>query len=292
VRSETAISHHPASISSLAVQQSAQIVGSLDSANVLIIGAGEMAELAVAALVQRGVGQLTAVNRTLARAERVANRWGARARPYEALSAELRDADIVITSTAAPHTVVKRDAVAACMAQRPDRPLALIDIAVPRDVEPSVAEIPAVHLLDIDDLGQELSDSLASRRREIPAAESIIAEELQTFRAWLDTLPVTPLIRDLRSQAEEIRCREVERTLRRMPDIGEEDRDRIEQLSRCLVKKLLHAPTLSLKRESQNGNAALFATVARQLFDLEAGQSLHQIGSPRRLPWPASTESH
>ncbi len=267
-RTETRISRNPATISSVAVRMAAAVVGDLISAQVLILGAGEMAELAVEALRARGASCLTVVNRTHARAAELARRWGAQAFPFEQLADALSAADIVLTSTSAPHYVVTPDAVRAAMTRRAERPLLFIDIAVPRNVDPEARYLPNVHYYDIDDLETYLTGALAERKQELPRIEVIVAEETEAFLAWLKGLEITPLIADLRAKADTIRRAEVERTLRRLPHIGEIERQQIETLTEALVNKLLHDPTVRLKAEAGNGHAAAYAAALRYLFAL------------------------
>lgn len=267
-RTETAISRNPASTSSVAVKLAEEIVGNLSTARTVIVGAGEMAELAVEALRHHGAQHITVVNRTHARAQELANRWQAAALTFENLPEALLDSDIVITSTGAPHILIKPPLVELVMRQRPDRPLLFIDIAVPRDVDPDVNQLPQVHCYDIDDLALRLNDSLAERQQQVPRVEAIIAEEANAFLAWLKSLEITPVISDLRAKADAIRRTEVEKTLRHLSHLDEADRQRIEFLTESLVNKLLHDPTLRLKAEAGNGHAAEYAAALRHLFAL------------------------
>jgi glutamyl-tRNA reductase len=268
-RAETAIGHNPATISSVAVKLVETAIGDLPEAHVLILGAGEMAELAVKAFRARGTMSLTVVNRTLERARRLAEQWGAQALTFEQLGQAMIGADIVITSTGAPHTLVTVDLVRAVMQQRPDRPLVLIDIAVPRDVDPDVRSIPHVHCYDIDDLQSHLTDTVAERVREVPHVEAIVAEEVNVFVKWMQSLEIKPVITDLRARADAIRRVELEKTLRHLPNLDESERRSVECLSESLVNKLLHDLTLRLKAEAGNGHAADYAAAVRYLFALE-----------------------
>ncbi len=267
-RTETAISRNPASASSVAVKLAEETVGNLSAARTVIVGAGEMAELAIEALRLRGVQHITVVNRTHARAQQLADRWQAAALTFENLPDALLDADIVITSTGAPHILFKPPLVEAVMRQRPDRPLVFIDIAVPRDVDPDINQVPNVRCYDIDDLEARLNGSLAERQQEVPQVEAIIAAEADAFMAWLNSLEIMPVISDLRAKADAIRRAEVDKTLRQLKDLSETDRQRIEAMSEALVNKLLHDATLRLKAEAGNGHAAEYATAVRHLFAL------------------------
>ncbi len=267
-RTETGISRNPATLGSVAVKMAEAVVGELVSRRVLVVGAGEMAELAVEALRARGARHIAVVNRTWERAAQLAAGWGAHALPFEQLAEALADADVVITSTGASHVVITVDLMQTALAQRPQRPLMCIDIAVPRDVDPEVRSLPNVHYYDIDDLEAHLNGALAEREREIPRVEAIVVEETHAFLKWLHSLDIAPLIADLRAKADAIRRAEVEKTLRRLPHIGEAERRHIETLTEALVNKLLHEPTLRLKVEASNGRAAEYAAALRHLFAL------------------------
>jgi glutamyl-tRNA reductase len=268
-RTETSISRNPASVSSLAASVAEKTVGHIKTASVTVLGAGEMAELTVEALRKRGVEKIRVVNRTLDRARPLAERWGAQIATFESLYDTLCDTDIVISSTGAPHLVLPAAMVADVMRGRAERALVLIDIAVPRDIDPDASNIPHVKLFDIDGLNAQLEDSLTRRMDEIPRVRQILAEELSEFEAYLKSLEMLPIIADIRQQAEEIRMAELERTLRRMPDLTNAQRERIEALSHSLVKKLLDRPTRRLRAESACPHAPAFATVARTLFELK-----------------------
>ncbi len=267
-RTETTISHNPASVATMAVHLAAQTVKDFEAARVLVLGAGEMAEQAVEALRVRGVSHVRVMNRTLSKAEALAARWGGEATTFEALLPSLAWADIVLTSTGAPHTLIDARHVQETLAARADRPLVLLDIAVPRDVEPAVGEIAGVHLYDLDALQDHLEDALASRRAAVPQVEAIVEEEVAAFMGYLQTLEVVPIIRALRTQAEMVRQAELEKTLRKMPHLTEEERARLEALTKAIVNKLLHSPTVALKEAAQGHRAAETAAVARRLFGI------------------------
>jgi glutamyl-tRNA reductase len=267
-RTETAISRNPASVSSLAASVAEKTLGHIKTASVVVLGAGEMAELTVDALRKRGVEKIRVVNRTHERAQVLAERWGAQAATFESLHESLCGADILISSTSAPHLVLSAPMVADVMHSRPERPLVLIDIAVPRDIDPDADGIPHVRLFDIDRLNAQLEDSLARRMDEVPHVRQILAQELSEFEEYLKSLEMLPIIADIRQQAEAIRMAELEKTLRRMPDLTNAERERIEALTHALVKKILDRPTRRLRAESSCPHAPAFATVARTLFDL------------------------
>ena len=273
-RTETAISRNPASVSSLAASVAEKTLGHIKTARVAVLGAGEMAELTVEALRKRGVERIRVINRTLERAQGLAQRWGAEMATFEFLQESLCEADILISSTGAPHLVISAQMVAEAMRARADRALVLIDIAVPRDIDPDAAQIPSVKLFDMDGLNAQLEDSLSRRMEEVPQVKRILEEELFDFEAYLKSLEVLPIIADIRQQAEAIRMTELEKTLRRMPDLTEAQRERIEALTQALVKKILDRPTRRLRAESACPHAPAYATVARTLFDLHPDSGL------------------
>jgi glutamyl-tRNA reductase len=264
-RSETAISRNPASVSSLAAAVAEKGIGDLRRAHVVILGAGEMAELTVEALRKRGAGQIRVINRTLERARILAERWNAEASTFESLPQALSEADILIASTGAPHTLISAEMLRAIGRTRP---LVLIDIAVPRDIDPACADLPGITLYDIDSLNAQLEQSLAERLAEAPRVRTILEEELTRFAEYLRSLDLLPLIADLHQQAEQIRRAELEKTLRRLPNLSESERQRIAALSEALVKKLLDLPTRRLRAEAACPHAPEYATVARTLFGL------------------------
>jgi glutamyl-tRNA reductase len=285
VRSETTISNNPASISSLAVNHAARIIGDLRRANVLVIGAGEMAELTVEAMRKRGARQITVCNRTLRRARQLADRWKATAIPFERLPERLAQADVVITSTGAPHAILTRPQVQQAMSARPGRRMLILDIAVPRDVEPQVGDLQQVWLMDLDQLDGDLAAGLEARKSAVPHAESILSEELSRFLEWMDSLEMVALIAELGKKAEQIRRRQLEIALRRMPDLSEEQRRQMEVFSKALVKKLLHDPTRYLRQNSHGHDMAMLATLVRELYGLDAPLA-EKTPTPQRHPVP------
>jgi glutamyl-tRNA reductase len=268
-RAETAICHNPVSIASVAVGYISEIVPDLEGAQVCVVGAGEMAELAVDALRKRGAPRIQVVNRTLEAARNLAKSWGGQAETLEALPDLLPRADILITSTGAPHAIIHPPLVARAMQFRSHRPLVIMDIAVPRDVEEAVADIPGVNLFDMDSLTEGLAVSLAKREAEIPKTEAILAEEQAEFMSYLASLDVVPIIVKMRKQADGIRRIELEKALRRMPDLPSEAQEQIDMLTRSIVKKILHHPTVRLREESNGPHASDFADITRGLFGID-----------------------
>jgi glutamyl-tRNA reductase len=268
-RTETAINEHATSISHAAVELASQVFQDLSQKRALLVGAGEMAELAAKNLMDNGVGGILVVNRSPGRAASLAQRFGGDALDWHRLTQAVWQADIVISSTAAPHAVLTRETVATAMYMRRNRPLFIIDIAVPRDVEPTVGELSNVFLYDVDDLQQVVDANLEQRRREIPRVQTIIQAEVSQFMAWFRALDVVPTIVDLRQHAERIREAEMDRALRRLDHLSERERNVIQALSHRLVNKMLHYPTTRLKARANGGEAYQYAEVVRDLFGLD-----------------------
>lgn len=269
-RTETGISRNPASVSSLAASLCERTLHNISDAQIVILGAGEMAELAVEALRKRGADRILVVNRTLERAHSLAQCWNAQGTTFENIGLALASADILIASTGAPHTLISREMVNEAMRERTGRPLVLIDIAVPRDIDPDAAGVHGVRLYNIDKLNAQLEDSLAERMSEVPQVKIILEEELAQFAEYMKSLEMLPIIADMRQQAEVIRQGVLEKTLRRMPDLTPDERDRIEAMTQALVKKILDAPTQRLRAEASCPHAPEYAAVARTLFGLKS----------------------
>ncbi len=273
-RTETDISRNPASVSSLAASVAERVVHPIADAQVVIVGAGEMAELAVEALRKRGANRILVVGRTLERAQGLVQRWNAQATTFENIHTALGSADIMISSTSAPHIIINAEMVREAMSKRGPRPLVLIDIAVPRDIDPDVIDIPHVKLYDMDSLNDHLEHSLAERMAEVPQVRSIIDQEVREFKEYMSSLEMIPIIADMRQQAEAIRQNVLKKSLSRMPDLTEDERQRIEAMTQALVKKILDTPTQRLRAEATCPHAPAYATVARTLFGLQDGKGL------------------
>ncbi len=268
VRSETAIGESPASVSSAAAALAQQVFGELEGRRILVIGAGKVSELAARNLVSRGATISAVANRGAERAEEVAGRFGARAISLDQVEGELGEADVVVSSTSAAGFVLERHAVEGALRARKGRPLFLIDLAVPRDLDPAIHELPGCYLYDIDDLEAVVSESLAGRRTEAARAEEIVAAEAERFREWQASLDVVPAIASLRARAEEIRARELARLEGRLGDLSERDRKAVESLTSQIVNKLLHLPTVRMKEAAAGTDGGAYADVVRDLFGL------------------------
>src|SRR5213082_3359935 len=269
VRSETALAAGAASAPSAAVALAGKIFNRLAGRSALILGAGDMAELAATCLVSEGVRVTLVANRTYERARAIAEQLGARALTLDEAWEHFADADIVLSSTAAPHAVVTWDHVAPAVARRGGRPLCILDLGMPRDVEPAVAQLENVFLYDIDDLQAVAAQAAAERRRDIPAAERIVTEEVERFWGWYGGLAVVPVLREFRDRMEAVRAAELERTLRRLPHLRPEDRDQIEYFSQALLNKFLHQPTVALKEAARAGRGYGLLDALKRLFGLE-----------------------
>lgn len=273
VRTETQLGSGAASVASAAVDLARKIFGSLRGRRAVVVGAGEMSELALQCFAAEGLGGIVVANRNPENAEDLARRVGGRAIPYAEIGSVLGDADILVTATGAPHRVVTRPFLETALPGGPDRPLFILDIALPRDVDEDVAGLKNVFVYDIDDLQQIVGGNLERRRQEIPAAERIIREEVERYWGWLASLDVVPLIRELRDRGEAVRQQEVERALRRLEHLGETERHEVEALTRRLINKLLHEPTVRLREAAGNGRGPFVVDAARYLFELEADRS-------------------
>ena len=266
-RTETAIGHNAVSVSHVAVELARKIFGDLRERSVLLVGAGKMSELAARQMVQGGARATVLGGRTFERAEQLAASLGGRAAPLESLRFELGRADVVISGTGAPGIVVQREDVEAAQVGRRGRPLFLIDIAVPRDIAPDAGRVAGVFLYDLDDVKKVAEANLRERRKEASAAEAILDHEVREFLEWRRSLEVVPLLVELRRRADEIRKAEVEKARRRLGPLTPEQESAIEAATTAIVNKLLHGPTVHLKRLAGNGQAEHVGLI-RKLFGL------------------------
>jgi glutamyl-tRNA reductase len=290
VRSETGLGRGAASVSSAAVELAKKIFGSLKGRRALVLGAGEMSETTLECLHAEGVRTAIVANRTFDRARELAEKWGGDAVRLDDFGAALPAVDIVICSTAAPHPVLTRERLRRALPGGPPRPLCIIDIAIPRDVEPAVGDEPNVFLYNIDDLTQIVDDNLDRRRAQLPAAEGILAAEVEEFWQWYASLAVVPTIRALREHGERLRRAELERALRHLAHLPAQDREAVEALTRSLINKLLHAPTVRLRDAAGNGRGTAALDTVRYLFELDphaaADPSNDEVSEDRTDPSP------
>jgi glutamyl-tRNA reductase len=267
-RVETAIGESPASIPAAAAALAQQVFERLDERRVVLVGAGRMSELTARNLRSRGASITMVLNRTLDRAEALATALGGSASPLDELAAALADADIVVSSTSSPDLVLIADVLAGTVRSRRGRPLLLVDLAVPRDVDPALARIDGCFVYDLDDLEAIVSASLSGRRTEAVEAERIVSEEAERFRAWQASLAVVPAITSLRALAEDIRTSELARIEARLGRLPDDDRDVVDTVTAQIVNKLLHLPTVRMKEAAVGPDGVLYADVVRHLFGL------------------------
>jgi glutamyl-tRNA reductase len=267
VRAETAIAESPASVSSAAAALAQQVFGRLEGCRVLLVGAGHIAELAARSLAARGARIALVANRSPDRAAALARRFGGDGIPLEEVAARLTEVDVLLSSTGSPGWMVERTPVEAALRSRRGRPLFLIDLAVPRDLDPSIHEVDGCYLYDLDDLESVVAESLAGRRREAEYAEAIVAREAERFREWQASREVVPAIASLRARAEEIRAAELARARGRL-GLSESQHAAVDSVTAQIVNKLLHLPTVRLKEAAAGANGCSYAEAVRHLFGL------------------------
>jgi glutamyl-tRNA reductase len=263
-RTETAIGESPASVSSAAAALAEQVFGDLTGRAVLVVGAGSAGELAIKSLVARGATIAFVANRTAERAEGLTERFGGRPIALDDVAGSLEHVDVVLSSTSSQGWMLTRAEVEQSLHLRRGRPLFLIDLAVPRDLDPAIHELDGCYLYDIDDLEAVVAETLAGRRREAERAESIVAAEADRFRDWTASLDVVPAIASLRARAEEIREAELERA-----KLSGAERRAAESVTAAVLNKLLHLPTIRMKQAAAAADGVIYADAVRHLFGLE-----------------------
>ncbi len=273
VRTETGIASEPVSIASVAVDLARKIFGDLAGRTVLILGAGEMAELALRHLVDDGVQSILVANRTYERAVALAEQFRGRAVTYDSFQQEMLNADIVISATSAPHVILKKEDAQKIIQERRHRPIFLIDIADPRDIDAACNEVDNVYLYNIDDLQSVATANQKERQREAERAVPIVEREVELFLAWLRGLDVVPTIVSLRNRMEEIREAELRKAMSRLGDLTPEQRETITSLTTAMVNKILHQPMSELRRRAVHQDGHLYSPVLRRLFGLEEKES-------------------
>jgi glutamyl-tRNA reductase len=267
-RTDTGISRSRVSVSSIAVELAENALGELGSRNVLVIGAGENGEVTARALADRGVSTIFVANRRYDRAIGLAARFGGEAVRFDDLPELLVRADIVVSCTSSPHQIVGREELALVLAERADRPLLLMDIAVPRDIDPAVRGLPGITLYDMDDLQHAVARNMSGREAEAAKAGTLIEQEVERFTQWLGSLEVVPTIAALRERGDDIVAAVLRENEHRWDSMSDEDRGRVELMARAVVSRLLHEPTLRLK-ESEGDRAYVYVDALRELFALE-----------------------
>ncbi|MEE9614507.1 MAG: glutamyl-tRNA reductase [Thermodesulfobacteriota bacterium] len=282
IRTETKIGSSAVSISFAAVELAKKIFGDLTGRGAMLVGAGEMAELAAKHLLNSGVRELMIANRTYERAVNMAREFNATAIMFREFPHYLKDVDIVIASTAAPKFIIRPDDVRDVLEERRQRPMFFMDISVPRNIDPLVNNVDNAYVYDIDDLQGVVAANMKERAREAEQAETIITEEIGSFYRWVKSLDVVPTIIALRRSFEEIRKSELDKALPRLEGASEKDREALDAMTRAIVNKILHNPVTHLKREANKVEGDRYIEVARKLFDLgdeEAEDEIKKTGS-------------
>ncbi len=270
VRTETKLAEGAVSISSAAVELAKKIFGDLEGKHVMLLGAGEMAELAAQHLLGNGVKNIMVANRTFERAEELAKEFKGDAIRFEHFPDALVMVDILICATGAPHYVVNREMIARALKERRNKPIFMIDISNPRNIDPETDKVDNVYLYDIDDLQSKVDVNTEGRAREAQKAEEIVSLEVETYLQWERALDAVPTIVDLREKIEDIRKRELEKTLGGLNGINEDQRRAVEAMSQAIVNKLLHAPLVVLKQAASTpGEGDSTIAIARRLFNLD-----------------------
>ncbi len=268
VRTETNIGGNAVSISFAAVQLAKKIFGSLERKRVMLLGAGEMAELAAEHLLTQGIEEVVVANRTLSNAVTLAHRFGGRAVSLEEFVPQLESIDILISSTGATDLVLRKDQVKPIMRQRMNSPLFLIDIAVPRDLDPALNDLDNVYLYDIDNLTDVVEVNKSERQKEADSAARIVKEETINFGHWIEGLAVKPTIVALRAKVESIKQAELEKTLAHLADLTPKQKKSVEIMATAIVNKVLHHPTLYLKSDADKNAQQNRINLVREMFDL------------------------
>ena len=269
VREETGIAERSVSISSAAVELAQKIFDDLENRTVMLVGTGEMAELAAKHLISYGVKTVYVTSRTYDRAANLARTLNGSALDFEAFKNELHRADIVITSTSAPNFIIKKEIVEKAIHERKNKPIFFIDIAVPRDIEPDVNDLENVYLYDIDDLHVVVSANIKEREKEAENAMNFISQEVTKFNNWVGALDAVPTIVEIRKKAENIRKQEIEKTLKKISHLSENDKQLLRQMSSSMINKILHKPTIKLKQKTQSEDGHVYLKAIRHLFHLD-----------------------
>ncbi len=270
---ETEISRHTTSVSHAAIQLVQKNVRDLRAARILLIGAGETAELAAKALTMYDVQDVTCINRTRSKAEALAMLIQGRVLPWEAIPEALCESDIIISTTSSPQPILFAEEVARGMARRPTQPLVIVDLAVPRDVESTVAEIPHVSLYDIDHLQSVLDMNLHQRQAAIPQVEAIVQAEVANFLAWLHSRQVVPVLTDFRKKVSDLADAEVKQALHRIDGLNKQNQQAIERMAHRIVNKMLHEPTERLKAHAASGKSQMYVHAIQDLFALDVSSN-------------------
>jgi glutamyl-tRNA reductase len=266
VRTETRIAENAVSISFAAVELAKKIFTDLAGKSFMLLGAGEMAELAARHMMNNGVQDIIVANRTYERGCELSREFNGRAIRFEDFPAELVHTDIVICSTGASTFVLRKEHMQKVMKERKQKPVFIIDISVPRNVDPGINDMDNVYLYDVDDLQGVVDSNISERQKEAAKAEAIVEDEIETFRKWMLTLNSVPTVIALRERAEAIRKDELERFFNRFPSLGEKERKAIEGMAGAIINKLIHAPTVALKNDAEDKD--MLIALIKRLYDL------------------------
>jgi len=269
VREETGIAERSVSISSAAVELAQKIFDDLENHTVMLVGTGEMAELAAKHLISYGVKTVYVTSRTYDRAASLARTLNGSALDFVALKGELHRADIVISSTSASSFIIKKEMVEKAIRDRKNKPMFFIDIAVPRDIEPDINHLENVYLYDIDDLHVVVSANIKEREKEAENAMNLISQEVTKFNNWVGSLDAVPTIVEIRKKADNIRKQEVEKSLKKIPHLSEDDKYLLRQMTSSIINKILHKPTIKLKKKTQSEDGHIYLKAIRHLFHLD-----------------------
>jgi glutamyl-tRNA reductase len=266
VRTETRIAENAVSISFAAVELAKKIFTDLAGKSFMLLGAGEMAELAARHMMNNGVQDIIVANRTYERGCELSREFNGRAIRFEDFPVELVHTDIVICSTGASTFVLRKEHMQKVMKERKQKPVFIIDISVPRNVDPGINDMDNVYLYDVDDLRGVVDSNISERQKEAAKAEAIVEDEIETFRKWMLTLNSVPTVIALRERAEAIRKDELERFFNRFPSLGEKERKAIEGMAGAIINKLIHAPTVALKNDAEDKD--MLIALIKRLYDL------------------------
>ncbi len=277
VRNETGIDSNPISVSYAAVELARNIFGSLKDKTVMVVGAGEMSELTTKYLMQNGVNSVIVSNRSYDKALQMAADFNGRAVKFDKLADELLGTDIVISCTAANHYVIREDNSKKILEERHGQQIILIDIAVPRDIEPSLQDVEGVNIYDIDDLQNVVDANYFARRKAAQAAGFIIQEEIEKFNEWLGSLYVVPIITALKQKGEKIKEQELQKALNRLGQINEHEIKVVSSMANSIVNQLLHSPVFILKEMATSNHGHLYAEVLKDLFTLEVEEANEKV---------------
>ncbi|ABZ83848.1 glutamyl-tRNA reductase [Heliomicrobium modesticaldum Ice1] len=292
VRSETGIDQHPVSISYTAVELAEQVFGGLAGRSAMVLGAGKMSVLTLKHLVAQGVERIIIANRSVEKAKELAQGCGGEAIPFHEVHARMAEADIVISCTAATHYVIRRPMMEEVMERRSGKPVFLIDIAVPRDIDPEVAQVSGVHLYDIDDLQHVVDRNLEERRKAAIEAEEIIESEITQFLRWLNSLFVIPTIVSLKQKGNQIREKELGRALSKLKHLSEKEKKLVGSLASSIVNQLLHDPITRLRHYAATPEGHLYSEILQNLFCLDVPGQRQKHAAPRLHVVESSRQNH